>query len=69
MVALPLAGSLVQATGFGDTDLWSAGFETAWEGGLLAVLLSGREIAVDSLKLELVDDLVAHLVSAQAERH
>ncbi|MDX6622397.1 MAG: hypothetical protein QOE75_329 [Solirubrobacterales bacterium] len=69
VVALPLAGSLVQATVVGDTDMWSAGFEASREDGPLVVLLSGRAIAVDSLKLELVDDLMAHLGSAQAEQH
>jgi hypothetical protein len=69
VVELPLAGSLVQATVVGGTDIWSAGFETAWKGGPLVVLLSGRAIAVDSLKLELVDDLLAHLRSTQPEQH
>lgn len=69
VIALPLAGSLVQATVVGDTDMWSAGFEAARKDGPLVVLLSGRAIAVDSLKLELVDDLAAHLGAAKAEQH
>lgn len=68
VVELPLSGSLVQATVVGASDIWSAGFETAWQGGPLAVLLSGRSIAVDSLGLELIDDLLGHLQQADSER-
>jgi hypothetical protein len=69
VVELPLSGSPVQATVVGASDIWSAGFETAWKGRPLVVLLSGRSIAVDSLGLELVDDLLGHLQLANAERH
>jgi hypothetical protein len=65
---LPLSGSLMQATVVGASDIWSAGFETTWKGGPLAILLSGRSIAVDSLGLELIDDLLGHLQSAGSER-
>jgi len=68
VVGLRLAGSLVQAAVVGDTDMWSAGFETVWERGPLVVLLSGGAIAVESLQLELVDDLLAYLRSAQTEQ-
>jgi len=61
LVALPLDGSPVQATVVGDSEDWSAGFETIWKGGPLVILLSGRATAIESLKLELVDDLLSHL--------
>jgi hypothetical protein len=68
VVALPLGDSLVQATVVGEAGIWSAGFETTWDDGPLVVLLSGGGAAVDSLKLDLVDDLLAHLHSAQAKQ-
>lgn len=60
-IDLPLGGSVVEATVIGEADMWAAGFERSWEDGMLVVLLTGGSVPFDSLKLDLVDDLLPHL--------
>lgn len=56
LVELPLGETAVAVTAVGDGDLWQAGFETE-EDPPIGVALSGGAIPLESLKLELVDDL------------
>jgi hypothetical protein len=66
VIDLSLGGSFVETIVVGEADMWSAGFETTWDDGPLVVLLTGGAVAVDSLKLELVDDLLAYLQARAA---
>lgn len=61
VLELPLGSSLVQAEVVGGSDIWSAGFETVVSNAPLVALLNGEDISPESLKLELVDDLLAFL--------
>lgn len=61
MLELALGDSLVEAEVIGGSELWSAGFEIVVSDAPLVALLSGSDIPPESLKLELVDDLLAFL--------
>lgn len=67
VVSLPLGDSFVDAMVVGGGDMWAAGFEMPPDSIPLSVLVSGGSVSVDALRLELVDDLLAHLDQTQAE--
>ncbi|HVO54686.1 MAG TPA: hypothetical protein VMT37_09750 [Solirubrobacterales bacterium] len=65
VVALALGSLTVDATVVGGSEMWSAGFETPPGEVPLSVLLSGGSVPVDTLKMELVADLVTYLGQAR----
>jgi hypothetical protein len=67
VVSIPFGDSLVDATVVGDGEMWSAGFEMPPDSIPLSVLVRGGSVPVDTLRLELVDDLLAYLDRTQAE--
>jgi hypothetical protein len=60
---LPIGRSKVQVTTVGDGNLWSAGFDTMVKGCRVIALLSGGTVAVESLELEIVANLLDYVRS------
>jgi len=68
IVEVPLGSSTVRATVVGDAEMWSAGFGATVEGGELVVLVTGGDrVGIDSLRLEVVDDLLAACLESGKE--